>query len=687
MHRWFGQVIKIQSSAGIIGIRNESIKNLIRFVASMSDLEPASKRIRIDSTLDEQQTESIGVLENQVGITEYLNSGKGFKGLIKQRYTDFLVNEIGLDGHVLKIEYIPTIPEKKFEQVKPKADKPAKDHDDIQAADIKAETEIRKILGEESIVAAHEILSGEKKGSFLSSVTIDDKILRGKVHGLFRAAYEGKLDTTTTKENYISFKRSSGRERGGKRHTGSGSLSIKENVDTEVLKSAGSKDKYTYFTLYKVNKETPDICRVIAKFLRRNPKSVTVAGTKDRRGVTVQRCCVQSVPLERLVHLNRVLSGTLLSDFKYHDEMLKLGDLSGNEFVITLREVVVAPDVIDSAFMALRDNGYINYYGMQRFGTFSISTHEIGKAILQQDYAAAVDLILRPQPLALRDSAAARQQYASEPDEPSKALALMPPYCVAESAVLRALVDSPSDYLGALMKIPRGLRLMFVHAYQSYVWNSVVSKRFAQYGEKIVEGDLVLVTNTTDQTKNQVNEDCQEVQEDFAEDVLEQKQPLVRALTAIEAASGNFSKYDIVMPTPGWDVIYPTDSLLLSTYETVMQNDNLDPHSMKRNAKEFSLYGGYRQVFAKPDHLEWCTRTYSSSTDELVRTDLEIAKARKENITLDRIKQQSEIPVGEKLAVVVTMRLGTAQYATIALREAMKIETSRRSDMLAVRIE
>ena len=43
------------------------------------------------------------------------------------------------------------------------------------------------------------------------------------------------------------------------------------------------------------------------------------------------------------------------------------------------------------------------------------------------------------------------------------------------------------------MKIPKNLRMMYVHAYQSYVWNKAVSARIELCGcKEVVEGDLVL---------------------------------------------------------------------------------------------------------------------------------------------------------------------------------------------------
>jgi hypothetical protein len=43
------------------------------------------------------------LMEKDVGITEYISTHEGFSGIIKQRFSDFHVNEITLEGSIAKL--------------------------------------------------------------------------------------------------------------------------------------------------------------------------------------------------------------------------------------------------------------------------------------------------------------------------------------------------------------------------------------------------------------------------------------------------------------------------------------------------------------------------------------------------------------------------------------------------------
>lgn len=75
-----------------------------------------------------------------------------------------------------------------------------------------------------------------------------------------------------------------------------------------------------------------------------------------------------------------------------------MGDLKGNRFTLVLKDVKASDELIKSSFESLKKNGFINYYGLQRFGTHGISSHEIGKNLLLGKFLDAFDLILKPRP-------------------------------------------------------------------------------------------------------------------------------------------------------------------------------------------------------------------------------------------------------------------------------------------------
>lgn len=648
------------------------------------------------------------VEENQVGITQYINEENrhgGFYGSIKQRYCDFMVNEIDLKDNVVhlvdegislgKTKRERNLEKRQEERAELQGKTPEEVEEIKEKKKAEAEMKPKYELSEEdktdllTLISATELEqiellfgSGDKMET---KTTFDDKQTRTKLHQLLRKAFQSKLDSVTTPEN--TFRIALARNNAPRRRNPQESIN---HVDENgvVNYGLGAFKNYLHFTVYKENRETMEVASTIAKFLRIPSKNIGYAGTKDRRGVTCQKFSIQKGKVARVSSLNKGLKNVVLGGFSYEDTPLGLGDLKGNEFVITIRDVKPfnendnIQEIVEKCFKSLQSKGFINYYGLQRFGTFSISTHELGIKILQEDWKGAVELILSEQEIVAPESIEARACWA-ETRDPSLTLKKMPRRCTAEHSILTALEKEPvqenkeygsNSYFKSIMAIPRNLRIMYAHAYQSYIWNLVASKRFEMFGMEVKVGDLIL-----DQKQEETDAPTSAGEEDFEEDVVTSKFVRARALTEEDITSGKYTIYDVVLPTPGFDIVYPSNEMLMQVYTDVMAKDNLDPNGMSRRVREFSLAGSYRHIMGKPTNLSYEVINYEDYDAPMVKTDLELTRS-KANAE-ERASRYIEYGEGSRTGVILSMQLPVSSYATMALREFMKADTSRLSYM------
>jgi tRNA pseudouridine13 synthase len=114
--------------------------------------------------------------EVRAGITEYITPNNlGFTGVLKQRYTDFLVNEIGLDGQVLHLKKVGV--EKKKKEVKKEAEAPVEVEKEVkpeEKIEIREESEVAAVPVEapaapEQPVKAEEANDGEETFSIAAA--------------------------------------------------------------------------------------------------------------------------------------------------------------------------------------------------------------------------------------------------------------------------------------------------------------------------------------------------------------------------------------------------------------------------------------------------------------------------------------------------------------------------------------
>ena len=426
--------------------------------------------------------------------------------------------------------------------------------------------------------------------------------------------------------------------------------------------------KYLHFSLYKENKDTMESISYLARQLRMDARSFQFAGTKDRRAVTVQRVSVERALVHAMISAGRTLRNAYIGNFEYRPHPLQLGELTGNEFIITLRDCdfhypvpLESKHVLEGARMIVADalknlgeRGFMNYYGLQRFGTFSIGTEAVGLKMLQGDFQGAVNAILDYSPVSLaaaqdpssgnaekvsiddRARAHALHSYRTT-DRPREAIQQLPRRYSAEANIMRHLSGRSNhreDYLGALQTISRNLLLMYVHAYQSLVWNVAASQRWKRFGSSVIEGDLVLINEHHDKVggvaqAEDVDSDGEAIVLPGTDDRAANPDDLferARALTKEEAESEKYSIFDIVLPTPGYDILYPSNEIG-KFYEEFMASERgggLNPHDMRRKWKYISLSGSYRKLLARPGKdISYEVKAYKAEHEQFVATDMD----------------------------------------------------------------
>ena len=443
---------------------------------------------------------------------------------------------------------------------------------------------------------------------------------------------------------------------------------------------------YLHFSIYKENRDTMEVIAHLHRTLHKRPQDFQFAGTKDRRAITVQRASVYHVQASDMVAASRNLRHASIGNFQHQKQGLDLGDLMGNEFVITLRDcqfdglaetdiqqrLQLARKIVQDAAKHLSDEGFINYYGLQRFGTYATRTDAVGLKMLKGDLKGAVADILAFEPGALvaaKDPIPSDTTFSS--DDKARAWAIdnfqctgkshpaleeLPHKFSAEAAIIRHLGNpnrrNHNDFKGALQFVPRNLRLMYVHAYQSLVWNLAASARWARFGKDVVEGDLVLVndhknkedTNHTVEPLEELDSDGAVIIHPAAHDSSrseEDRFERARALTAEDAKSGQYTILDIVLPTPGFDVLYPANEIgeFYTMYMKSEAGGGLDPNDMRRAWKEVSLSGNYRKLIARPfEPVQVEVKSYVYEDEQFVETDMEVLKKKE----ILRKKKQSE---------------------------------------------
>ena len=595
-----------------------------------------------------------GAAETSVGISSYANDAPGFRGIMKQRYSDFVVREVALDGTVSglgntthadleNLHFNPnraTLSEMELSSNEQLAEKVIKEISEITGG-IFGGTPVDSLVQSEApeeelktfLFACLEKLN--ECPTTIVACPCPDKLSRTKLHQMVRKYLSAHIESEALEVEGAKFIL----------------LRAKHKMEKGTSGDWRSRNKwpeklgnYLKFTLLKENIDTMSAAHVIAKLLGCKVDAVQYAGTKDKRALTSQTITMYRRKPSDLSRLNafNLPPYIRVGDYEYVNEGLKLGGLSGNNFGLIMRDIDSSPEDIKAACRKIGESGFINYYGLQRFGSGGTKSHISGIALFKQDWKLAVQLLFtaregdKPEMLEMKE-AFLEKRY-------QKALSVTSYRMPSERSVLESLIQNPEDYCGAYNRIAKNQWLICLHAYQSYVWNKAASERILKYGMICVVGDLVdlgggdgdkvidemIVEDEAEGADCAISEENPKNKSDKTEDLSmekdsickdERKNMAVHVITQEDIDSNRFSILDVVLPLPGYGVSLPENCIGQFIVDTLAMDDFSIEFFRTCEPSTHRMNGAYRKLIQMPTNFEWNFFEYSDPNEELVPTE------------------------------------------------------------------
>lgn len=348
-------------------------------------------------------------IEKQLGISEFMSpSVPGFSAVVKARYSDFVVHEVGLDGSIARLTNrdIPATREdiSTKEDTKPKEPAeslsvtPTNDTADNWSTLQAQLTElIKDATVAEQVMTMLQAHNAKKKcdDKFVTLPALE-KSLRKGVHDWVRQSLPwGRSDgldgqiriwhAQFEKEmpNYKSFGNTNKR----------GNDNRHSNNNKRQKKSwPEDRPDFLQFVLYKENIDTTTATKELSR--KGSKARIGYAGMKDKRGITTQFCTMYRTEPEQIVgdrshgggnSKQKGFAVVQVGNFEYVSKEMRLGTLKGNRFDLVLRHVQTgnadgdaedpaSKELLLNAATAMKEHGFINYFGTQRFGKYQ-DTH------------------------------------------------------------------------------------------------------------------------------------------------------------------------------------------------------------------------------------------------------------------------------------------------------------------------
>ncbi|KAI5187248.1 tRNA pseudouridine13 synthase [Nematocida sp. AWRm78] len=185
----------------------------------------------------------------------------------------------------------------------------------------------------------------------------------------------------------------------------------------------------------------------------------------------------------------------ILTNIERISKKIQLGDLEKNRFYLRL-EITDGIKNLEERINLLKTEGFPNYYGNQRFG-YGLSNPDVGELIIKKDFKGAINKIIENL-RNLENSPKVKEAITYlQQEKYSDARNTLPGKFQTEKTVIYSLEKKiPAKII--FNRIRRETRMIYLHSYQSKLFNDVLQQRLIngiRNNEYITDVSIGSITN------------------------------------------------------------------------------------------------------------------------------------------------------------------------------------------------
>jgi len=233
----------------------------------------------------------------------------------------------------------------------------------------------------------------------------------------------------------------------------------------------GQGGPFSFYELEKVGLGTPEAVQALCRRWNLDSRRVSHGGLKDRHAHTLQYLSIYRGPKRGLKqsHFHLRYLGQLVAPYSSPQ-------VSGNRFRVVLRDL--GTKEVERTLAELGEvgrSGVPNYFDDQRFGSVGPDRRFVARSLIEEEYETALKLALTAPYEFDRAAAKEEKQLLRALWGQWSTLKARLPRGHARSLVTY-LADHPSDFRGAVARLHDGMKSLYLSAYQSYLWNRMLSR-------------------------------------------------------------------------------------------------------------------------------------------------------------------------------------------------------------------